>query len=212
MSQFGLSSDYKYYEFELDSLDSIVSADSTQTRLNWPIFNIVTPITRIAAFKVLEVQIPFSWYTINTTNQNFTVTTTNPVQTAVTVTIPVGNYTSATLITALTTALAAATVTVTFSSLTGKFTFAPAAGTISFTFGTATDNGSTNPRFILGFDGGAASASASLVAPNIAAITGPNYLYINSRQFGNQLDVILPGGATLLGSGSAGPQIAKVCV
>lgn len=212
---FGLNQHYKYFEIELDSLDASVATSSSFTALDWPTFQLATPIAGLAAVKIIEAQIPFSFYTINSSNNTFTLTDTTPLTNAV-ITIPAGNYNSTTLISTLTTQLNAAgsagVYSITYSSTTGLLSFVKTgAATFTFTFGTATDLGASNPRFNLGFAAGAnTTASNTLVAPNVANITGANYLYLNSRAFGAQLSLLLPRGATQLGSGSAGPQVAKI--
>ena len=127
---------------------------------------------------------------INSSNNRFLLT--EGASTA-TVTIPVGNYNSSTLTTALQTALILAsplakTYAVTFSGQnsvpnTGKFTIVSAdASVYSLTFGDAEDLGVTNPRFYLGFAEGVSTSSGAgvLTGQNAANISGPNYLYINS--------------------------------
>jgi hypothetical protein len=205
----------KYYEIELDSLDASVATSNSNTSLDWPTFQLATPVPNLAAVKILEVQIPFSFYTINANNNTFTLTDTTPLTNAV-ITIPIGNYNTTTLISTLTTQLNAAgsagTYSVTYSGTTGLFTFVKTgAATFTFTFGVAGDLGATNPRFNMGFAAGAnTTASNTLTAPNVANVSGPNYLYLNSRTFGAQLSLLLPRGAVQLGSGTAGPQLAKV--
>lgn len=222
-TNFGLNQDFKYYEFYFDSLDCFTSADTGFSAQDWPLFQMATPVTGLAALKVLEVQIPFSFYIFNNSNNVFLLTESGGV-TGVAVYIPVGNYSAATLATALQTALNTSsgvfTYTVTFagqasSPNTGKFTFSNNAGggaTFSFTFGGTTDGGTTNPRLFMGFPAGVSTSSTSqvLVAPNAALVSGPNYLYLNSRQLGSTLACLLPRGAVNLGNGTAGPQIAKI--
>jgi hypothetical protein len=212
---YGLNQHYKYFEIELDSLDASVATTQGYTSMDWPTFQLATPVAGLAAVKILEVQIPFSFYTINSSNNTFTLTDTTPL-TNVVITIPAGNYNTTTLISTLTTQLNAAgsagVYSITYSATTGLFTFVKTgAATFTFTFGTSTDLGSTNPRFNLGFNAGAnTTASNTLTAPNVALVTGPNYLYLNSRTFGAQLSLLLPRGATQLGSGAAGPQVARI--
>lgn len=110
------------------------------------------------------------------------------------------------------------TYTPTYSGLTGKLTIAAtgAAGSyFSLVFGVAGDPGVANPRFNMGFGSAGTYTSTvglgpTLIAPNVASISGPNYMYLNSSAIGTQLSVLLPGGALQLGNGSAGPQIAKI--
>lgn len=181
-------------------------------------------LTQIAAIKVLEVQIPFSFYVFNTSNNTFYFS--EPGSPAVLVTIPVGNYTTTTMSAMLATLLTAAspharTYVVTFSGLgvgptTGKFTISNTSmlSTFTLTFGVAGDSQNTNPSIFLGFNSGdnVSNASQVLEAPNVCLITGPNYLYVNSRNQGQLCNLYLPSGARNLGSGNQGPQMAKLPV
>ena len=74
MSTFGgLDQKLRYYEFPLDSVASDYGMSQTVSRLNWPIFKVggKKPLENIAGIKILEVQIPFSWYIVNSTNNTF---------------------------------------------------------------------------------------------------------------------------------------------
>jgi hypothetical protein len=213
-NNYGLNDSYLYTELELDSLDADGPASSGASKLDWPIFSF-EPQQNVYAFKILEVQIPFSYYVISTENQTFIWS--NGITTYA-ATIPIGNYTTTTLTPALTTALNASlpgssrTFTVTYSDLTGKLTFA-ATGAFSFQFGAPTNSGNKNPRLILGFPGGETfSSGLTLVAPNAALVTGPNYIYVNSQQLGGLVQAVLPAGAVNLANGGRGPQVAKVGV
>ena len=65
----------------------------------------------------------------------------------------------------------------------------------------------------MGFPGGTTSSTGlTLVSPNVVLISGPNYLYVNSRTIGQLADLYLPQGAVNLGGGNAGPQMAKIPV
>ena len=213
---FGLNKNYKYYELQLDSLDVESSSDSGFLKTDWPLFKLVTPIPNLAAVKILEVQIPFSWYTINNGNNTFEL---NSLFSFYTITIPVGNYSATSLATQLTTLLnnaAGPGFLVTASTQnstpnTGKFTFT-GPNPFSFRFGTQTDTGVNNPRLVLGFppDTSSSGPGNTLVAPFVYQVTGPDYLYLNSRTFGTTITSILPGGAVNLGRGSIGPQITKI--
>jgi hypothetical protein len=223
-NNFGLNDNYTYHEIFLDSLDCDSSTDSYFASTDWPLFQLATPIPNLAAIKIIEIQIPFSFYVFNNSNNTFLLSEQGGVTNAV-VTIPIGNYNSTTLATQLATSLNAAgstTYTVTFSGAastpsTGKFSISSAAGAgnpFTLTFGAnADDTGAKNPRLFLGFNGGANvsdSVTPTLVAPNVALISGPNYLYLNSKFLGPATTTLLPRGAVSLGSGTAGPQLAKI--
>jgi hypothetical protein len=230
-SNFGLNDDYKYYEFELDSLDATSSFNGSDLATDWPFFEVAAkgPLRDVVAIKILEAQIPFSFYVFNSVNNTFILTEDSDPP--VTVTIPEGNYTSGTLATALATALNAVhvgggTYTVTYSSLTDKFTFSISGGgssAFTFTFGAGTgipgvqpNSGNRNPRLWIGFPPGVTRSTTSspftITSPNTVLITGPSYIYVNSAKLGSDVDVFLPAGAFNLGGGKAGPQMAKVPV
>ena len=152
VDNFGLNPHYKYFEIVLDSLDASVATSTGNTALDWPTFQLATPVPNLAAVKVLEVQIPFSFYTINSSNNTFTLTDTTPLTNAV-ITIPVGNYNTTTLISTLTTQLNAAgsggVYSVTYSGTTGLFTFVKTgAASFTFTFGVIHLHLQTLPMFL----------------------------------------------------------------
>lgn len=233
-NNYGLNDSLKYYEFQLDSLDSSGSFVDGASSTDWPMFLLggKTPLTNIAAFKILEVQIPFSYYVFNTQNTSFnglganpgsqwTLVETGGVSTGVALyPVPaIGNYNGGSaLATALQTALNAVSsgYTVTFTTQTQKLSFTTVkAGVTSFTFtfGLPTNSGNKNPRFYMGFPGGTStSTGTTLVSPNVVLISGPNYLYVNSSTIGQLTNMYLPQGASNLGGGNAGPQITKVPV
>lgn len=221
----------EYYEFALDSADASGAHNSSVTSLNWPTFLIggKQPLENIAAIKIVEVQIPFSYYVIDSTRNTFWVAEGNgstPVQRLIT--IPVGNYTATTFGTALALALTTgasggATYTVTYSVLTGLYTFTAAGGTtvsIGFTFGFTPFLGApfpipfdNSPMLMMGFNTNQAGGSGLTIVSNaVALVTGPDYLYVNSATLGPLTNLFLPSGASLLGGGNAGPQIAKIPV
>ena len=212
--------DTEYVEIELDSYDATLAYVNSYYYSDWPLFQIQSDLANVAAVKVLEVQIPFAWYVFHSQNNTFILTEGGS---SATVTLPVGNYNSSTMATALGTALSLVspnvrTYTATFSGQnsvpnTGKFTITSSvAATFLLTFGDAEDLGVTNPRLWLGFSEGINTSSAGgvIVAPNAANLAGPNYLYVNSRSIGTLIKTVLPVGADALGQGSIGPQIAKI--
>ena len=66
----GIDPNLSYLEVELDSLDNSGSNNGSASATDWPLFKIggKRPLTDIAACKVLEVQIPFSYYVFNANN------------------------------------------------------------------------------------------------------------------------------------------------
>lgn len=220
----GLSEDYKYYEFELDALDFSTQAVGGVDVMDWPMFQIggKRPLQDIAAIKILEVQIPFSFYVFNLDNNTFLLNEFGfPNQT---VTIPIGNYTVIDFIVVLGVALTSAsglgkTYTVTSDDTLQKLTIengSVVSSQFSLSFGTSTDTANNNPRTFLGFNRGTIASQNLpatydyIIAPNAYSITGPNYLYVNSDKIGNLTNLYLPKGAFNLGYGNAGPQMAKI--
>lgn len=53
--------EYEYHEFYLDSSDATNSISTSISKLNWPQFNLATPLKDVVSFKVLEAQIPISY-------------------------------------------------------------------------------------------------------------------------------------------------------
>jgi hypothetical protein len=204
-------SKYDYVELYLDSLDSIPT-NSGYLNTDWPTFYLTRPLYNIAAIKVLQAEIPFSYYVINALNNRFSLT--EPAGTA-TVTLPVGNYNSTTLSAALATVLTSTssglngrTYTVTYNNSLEKFTITSSTGDFVLTF---TDSNQTNPRNVIGFLPGTNTSSGSvLAAPYTSQISGPNYVYVNSTQIGSITNTLLPQNSVNLQSGQKGPQIARV--
>lgn len=226
-NNYGLNDSLRYYEFELDSLDASSSNGAGIAATDWPVFLLggKTPLSNIAAVKIIEAQIPFSWYVFNSqnTSQNangtqWTLNETGGVTNAYPA-IAIGNYAGGTVLaTALETALNAVSsnYTVTFNSQTQKLTFSTTKAGVSaftFTFGAPTNSGNFNPRLYMGFPGGVTSSTGlSMVSPNVVLVSGANYLYVNSSKFGQLTNLYLPQGAFNLGGGNAGPQMAKIPV
>lgn len=220
-NNYGLNPNYNYYEFSLDSNDAARAFNSSFSKQDWPIYFLggKRDLTNIAAVKILEVQIPFSYYVFTGTNiltglqGTGQFTYTDPLGTQ-TVAI-VGNYSSAQLVTKLKTILDAARVanggaanafTVTFDATVGTFTIS--AGfvfTLTFPIGSCFD--------ALGFNQGANTSSVGgvLTSSKVALVSGPNYLYLNSNMMGTLVNLYLPSNEINVG-GNAGPQIAKIPV
>ena len=211
MGDFGLSPTLRYFEYEFDSQDAVLGYSASESKLDWPNFQMERPINNIAGLKVLEVQIPFSFYVINQFNNTFVLVTNNG---NFTITIPEGNYDSASLIVATTLALQSAdpmgSWVITYSDITGKFTFYSAI-LFSLVFGAANSAGDDNPAFIYGFNTGASDTGLVLRAPRVADITGPLYVYLCSDVLGTLCALHLPASAEL-SQGGLGPEIAKIPV
>lgn len=227
---YGLNDSYEYKEFELDSLDADGPFISTAASTDWPRFTVAGkgPIENVVAIKILEATIPFSWDVFNSANNTFTITET-AVGVPQTVTIPVGNYTPSTIVTAMTTAILAAGLvsvyTVTINSLRNRLVITSSTTNQFYcSFGAGfnilnvpPNSGNKNPRLFIGFPPGdtfsaLAGSVQVLQSPNSILLSGPSYIYINSTKIGSDTDVYLPAGAFNLGGGKAGPQVAKVPV
>lgn len=219
-NNFGLNDCYEYAEYSFDSGNATVPAVSSSPIRDWPQFIFGRVLKDIAAIKVLEVQIPFSWYVFNTNNNYFNLIesgiSTDP---GVVVTVPVGNYTATTLATALALALTAAspglyTYTVTYSATTGKFTFTNNNPGVSdvFLFASVPSPMNADMRNYLGFGGllpfSSASPNSTLSSTGPANVTGPNYLFVNSNTLGTVIQLYLPAGVNT--SGNMGPELAHV--
>ena len=234
-NNYGLNESFQYHEFELDSSQFITQGSGSISGLNWPVFAIAgkQPLKNVAAIKILEVQIPFSWYTLTSA---MAATVSNPsfvlyvdsgagIGTGLVQLTP-GNYDANTMAAHLQSRLnaaavaaaavyggAAVTFTVAFNFVTQKFDISRAAlpnYSYQFEFGT---NPLTSPFQLLGFLPGLSGyyPTANTSSTNVAQISGPNYLYINSNVLGPLCNVFLPGQVTTL-SGNKGPQIAKIPV
>ena len=206
---FGLSPNLKYFEYEFDSADANVSFSSSSSSLDWPNFQMERPLSNIAGLKVLEAQIPFSFYVINTLNNKFTFTSGSTH----TVTLPEGSYDSNSLAVELQTIMSALdapnTYSVNYSQISGKFAIA---GSVPFsvTFGSSSDDGLTNPRIMLGFNAGTTSSVSNIVtSQQVAMVTGPNYIYLCSESLGTLVQLYLPASAQL-SQGGLGPELAKI--
>jgi len=130
----------------------------------------------------------------------------------ISVAIPVGNYTKDTIPPVLKSVIEAAipgTITVAYSASTLKLMFSSTAS-LYFRFAA---NELASPRLWIGFNAGVLgfTGAGSISAPNAALLSGPNYLYINSVQFGQLTNNYLPTGFSPI-NGNTGPQISKVPV
>jgi hypothetical protein len=203
----------EYVELYLDSKDAVES-NLNVSSTDWPFFSLTRPLYNVEYVKLLEAEIPFSYYVINSTNQTFTLT--EPLVGSVTVLLHPGNYTAATMASHLATQLTTASTslgnrsyTVTFSTLTHKFTITTNFDEFILTFGTATNNGETNPRYVLGMNSGNnQSILGTLQSAFTTQITGPNYLYLCSDFLSKNIETTVPQG--YIGGGIKGPQIAKI--
>lgn len=200
-SAFGVADVLRYNEWHIDS------SELTYGTINKPTFNLQREFNNIIGFKVIECQIPFSFYIFQSGRNAFTLT--EPTSSATgTATIPPGNYTPTSIAQVLKTELEAigdATYTVTYSNVTGKLSITSSvAEAFVLTFS------GDEPAKWLGFNTGANTATVGgvLEAPHITRLSGDDYLYICSSQLGMFNSNTLRRGDTA----QSGPIIAKVPV
>lgn len=148
-------------------------------------------ITDVEAMTVLEAQIPFTFYTINTYNNKMRMrertTSATPASTDpyTTITLIPGNYTSASIITALLTAISTAGLTgtyaCTYSSSTGKLTLSCTNKYFDILFtNIKTDYLCTTP---LGFDPYQQQSiinTQTVTFPNCVSLSGPSWIMIRA--------------------------------
>lgn len=235
-----------YIEYEIDSTYITVSDSDLSPRDN-PVLDVGRTLTNVVAAKIVECNIPFSYYPVSDRPNVLDAVPENrmtviwpgaiPVGGNPFIEIPPGFYTGTTLaatIQALLQTLVVgvyplsflqpATATCTFNSLTGKFTFqivqAPGVGgptEANLLFALSGAQAAQPLPLLLGFNGNfiptvvtGGGTTFTWAAPNIATVTGPNCLYINSRILGNICKAYLPEG--LLVQGENSPQMAMVPV
>lgn len=203
--------DYEYVELFLDSRDG-TQANSGTSNLDYPMFLFNHPMDNVAFMKVLQAEIPFSYYTITNDNRSFVLIES----TSATVSLPVGNYPATTLASTLATLLTTTsptgkTYTVAYDAFINKFRITVNTGSFSLVFGSTGDNGLTNPRLLLGMNGGINSSVAGVLeSPNTISVYGPNYVYLCSSTLASQVTTMLPNGSQ--NRGNIGPQICRIPV
>lgn len=224
MSGFGVDTTYEYNEWEINSgtAGNILYPDTSRAAF----VRGSRPIRNIAAFKAIEVSIPFSYYVFwaageNGVGNNTFLLDDGAPGSPTTVTITPGNYSASQMATELGVRLTAASsaavsYTVSFNDRTGSFVITASAGNFSLIFNDnplflvdGRDIGQTTPRRWLGFNAGTITSSASvLVAPNAAQLSGPNFLYLCSLALGGLNNDTL----YINSQEGSGPVIAKIPV
>ncbi len=135
-------------------------------------------LLRITEIEIERVEIPFSFYAINSNNN---VLTFNAGANSITITP--GNYTTSSLIPELTTKLSAAfagqSPAVTFSSTTYKLTISKSS---AFIVDSYADVPASTASYSLGFHVSTSSAT-SVTGDSAINIAGPNYILISSDYF-----------------------------
>jgi len=223
-----------YLEIEIDSTYATIS-DSTLSPKDNPVLNVGRTLTNVVGAKIMEVNIPFSYYVISDRASAVNGFPENRLQLFWSVLdqydifIPPGNYTGTSLAAVIQTGLQAAivafatatfappaTASCVFSTSTGKFTM-----TITQTAPTFPANAQNLVFFyapelgtVLGFPGftvnwtPAQSAIYTVTSTSIAQVTGPNNLYVNSKILGNICKAYIP--ESILSVGETNPQMAMV--
>jgi hypothetical protein len=144
--------------------------------------------------KLTSACIPYTWQNVTTGNNQFTLTEAGP---GITITIPPGNYSGASLATAVATALntsgATNTYTVTFSSATQKFTIS-ATGNFTLTFSL-----SSTIAKRLGFTAGTTTPSGtSVTSTSVAILADDNEIFVCCNLvegIDNGYDILVSGAA-----------------
>jgi hypothetical protein len=216
MGDYGINNSFEYVELCVDSATATSSGfnqfrNVTPTvytpdliKYSWPNYGFTSKKLVVAALKVLTAEIPFVWDVINTGNNTFVYK--DELLVNHTITIPVGTYSAVELATLLQTKIQVFTpgYLVTFDSAKIGFKFVhPSSTSSSLTFG-------KEIGLILGFLPDTYGFGTDTVISNmIAQVTGPYFLYLNSRKIGSLVNCNASDGT--LDSG-ANTMIAKIPV
>jgi hypothetical protein len=212
----GIDGNYKYFEISCDSFFAARSNDGGLKENN-ALFDI-RPIHNIVGLKILEVEIPFSFFTFTEKNNKFylreSVTTGPPINPVIAV-IPVGNYTASEMLTVLANALDLASgngweYLVEIDNATQRFIiwnqqFPTSSFSLDFILepSTAVYFGFKNGQVYQSQLGPDPDKGHGLQAPFVFNMSGPNYLYVNSTMLGTLVDMYRP-------SENAGPYLARI--
>lgn len=158
------------------------SSQRTSGTNNAPVFKMDKRYRNISSLTVDNVQIPFTYYIINSNNNVLDIDQGGEVN----VTITPGNYTASGLAATIQAAINATALdnfTVTYDTSTYKFTFTDTdVVAFEFLWATGTNAGSTLPE-ILGFDGTVDSGSATThTSANATIVTGDGTVLVKSRK------------------------------
>lgn len=220
---------YDYIELQLDSTGATKS-NSSATIKNNPFFTLGRQISNVTGLKVMEVEIPFSYYVLDGTadssgsnNNILSIPTYGSSFGNQQIEITPGLYNSTTLTSELNSKFATLAaqqlpveppITVSFNLLTGKFIFTCS---VPFSFGVS---GYPDGLPIYTFLGLSTKITSSLSigpiftinAPDVAEITGANYIYVNSKTLGPLTKCWLPESSITGVSGQTNPQIGRISV
>jgi hypothetical protein len=216
MGDYGINNSLEYTELALDSWDASgagngyfenSTAPINQLEFSWPNYFFTSKKLNVAAIKVLSAEIPFVFDVITTANNTFIYTEN---ATAHVLTIPVGTYTGTQLAIILQTLFQTITpgFLVSWNSTLIKFEFTqPTAIPWSLSF--ASNATAYSP---LGFmpettTTAVTGLNSKIISTIIAQVSGPYYLYLNSRKIGSLVNFNLPDGSQAKG---IGPEICRI--
>lgn len=216
MGDYGINNSLEYTELVLDSWDATAAGNSyfenstaptDQLVYSWPNYFFTSKKLNVAAIKVLSAEIPFVFDVITDVSNTF-IYTENTI--AHVITIPVGTYSGSELAVILQTLFQAITpgFLVSWNSQLIKFEFTqPTAIPWSLSF--ASNASAYSP---LGFIPGTTTTAVTginskIFSTIVAQVSGPYYLYLNSRKIGSLINFNLPDGARAKG---IGPEICRI--
>jgi len=216
--------DMEYIEVYLDSYDCTTSFSPSFTSLNWPKFLLNNrQLDNISAIKVLECSIPNTNYLFPTTGDTL-FHISEYAGSSTQFDIPIGNYTSSELVTALETKLNNKNpdpslfndYTVIVEPATNKITITSDSTTLGDyfeidvflyygrIFGLATNTTYYSSIYSVG-------NPCTLTFPYVCDVTGGSlFYYINSNTLGSTIDIQLPSNGIWGSNGTNNRQIAKV--
>lgn len=208
---YGLNNTFEYVELCLDSWDSSSAGNSyfenstapiNQIQYSWPEYYFTSRKLNVAGFKVLQAEIPFVFDVITPANNSFTYTVS---AVNYTITIPVGTYTGTQLASQLQTLFQVVTplFLVTWNSQLLKFVFTqPTAIPWSLTF-VSKQTAYSPLGFLPGTTVNAVTGiNSQIISAIVGQVTGPYYLYVNSRKIGSLVNFNLPDASLDKGAGT----------
>lgn len=158
------------------------SRSSNNSNLNNPLF-ILNRSIYVNKYKIQSVEIPLSFYSVNSNNNKLYFVETGSQSTTRTVTFPVGDYTSSSLVSTLETHLNAQgtyTYTVSYSNSTYKVTIG------------STDNFkilASSTCSWLGLSASDSSLADSYTFPKILNLSGPSSLYLLASEISSSSNI-----------------------
>ncbi len=208
MSELQLSSKLQYQELLTDSSQALLSQTSDFSPKNWPRIVYEDRNLNPAGIKVISAEIPVVFDTLLEGSNRLKVTA-NVL--GVDLTLPLyitpGNYNVDELISELTSQLNILSPgwVITWNDQVQKFTFShPNPFTFDFT---PIENLKTSLYKFLGFEkDGIYSSSGTLTSVNVANPSGPLYLYLNSKQLGQEINALVQDN----NENSAATQICRI--